>query len=93
MRSDLSPAEVSAEIGLSRSAVYRAIEDGDLVAYRVRGRLRIEPAELTAFKRRQRVTPNRGRAPAYEPLVRQRGQAVARGFGAELSAIRRGSGS
>lgn len=48
--SDLSPREVAAALGLSRSAVYRLIEDGELPAYKVRGRLRIEPQEVHALK-------------------------------------------
>ena len=50
--SNLSPREVAAAIGLSRSAVYRLIEDGELAAYKVRGRLRVEPGEVRAFKER-----------------------------------------
>ena len=40
--SDLSPLEVARELGLSRSAVFRLIEDGELVAYKLRGRLRVQ---------------------------------------------------
>ena len=89
--SDLSPAEVSAEMGLSRSAVYRAIEEGDLVAYRVRGRLRVEPAELAAFKRRERVKPRRPPAAPYEPIIWNRSLAEKASFGAELGSFRKGS--
>jgi excisionase family DNA binding protein len=66
--SDLSPREVAVALGVSRSAVYRLIEDGELPAYRVRGRLRVEPAEVRAFKQRNRVKPrNREGVPMYEP--------------------------
>lgn len=55
-------------LGLSRSAVYRLIEDGELPAYKVRGRLRVEPGEVRAFKQRNRVKPRgRDRVPMYEP--------------------------
>jgi excisionase family DNA binding protein len=66
--SDLSPKEVAVLLGLSRSAVYRLIEDGELPAYKVRGRLRVEPGEVRAFKQRNRVRPrNRHQVPMYEP--------------------------
>lgn len=66
--SDLSPREVAATLGLSRSAVYRLIEDGELQAYKVRGRLRIEPREVHALKQRNQVQPRSRRpAPMYEP--------------------------
>ena len=66
--SDLSPLEVARELGLSRSAVYRLIEEGELVAYKVRGRLRVERGELDALRDRCRVSP-RGRrtTPVFEP--------------------------
>lgn len=88
MTSDLSPAEVSAEMGLSRSAVYRAIEDGDLVAYRVRGRLRVEPAELAAFKKRKRVKPRRPQPAAYEPLEVGHASRTPSSFSTRLAAVR-----
>ncbi len=66
--SDLSPRQVAVALGLSRSAVYRLIEDGELPAYKVRGRLRVEPSEVQAFKQRNRVKPrNRHAVPMYEP--------------------------
>ena len=65
----MSRMEVAATLSLSRSAVYRLIEDGELRAYKVRGRLRIEPGELVALKQRNRVSPRRrGGPPIYEPL-------------------------
>jgi excisionase family DNA binding protein len=67
--SDLSPKEVAAAMGLSRSAVYRLIEDGELRAYKVRGRLRVEPAEVRALRERNRVSPRRRpHPPIYQPL-------------------------
>jgi excisionase family DNA binding protein len=56
----LSPLEAASEFGLSRSAVYRLIEQGELVAYKVRGWLRVEPGELRALRKRCWVAP-RGR--------------------------------
>lgn len=85
---DLSPAEVAAEMGISRSAVYRAIEDGDLVAYKVRSRLRVERAELDAFKARQRVTPRVRQA--YEPALPSPRARESDTFAGKLRAIRGG---
>jgi excisionase family DNA binding protein len=86
--SDLSPKEVAAAMGLSRSAVYRLIEDGELRAYRVRGRLRVEPAEVRALKERNRVSPRRRtRPPIYEPLPLAAAAADGR-FASELRAMR-----
>jgi excisionase family DNA binding protein len=66
--SDLSPLEVARELGLSRSAVYRLIEDGELVAYKVQGRLRVERGDLQALRERSRVPPrDRRRGEAFEP--------------------------
>jgi excisionase family DNA binding protein len=58
--SDLSPKQFAAALGLSRSAVYRLIEDGELRAYKVRGRLRVEPAEVRALRERNRISPGAG---------------------------------
>jgi len=69
--SDLSPREVAQELGLSRSAVYRLIEDGQLAAYKVRGRLRVERGELCALRNRSRVAArSRTLGPAFEPPLR-----------------------
>jgi len=67
----LSPADVAELPGLSRSAIYRAIEDGDLVASKLRGRIRIDRAEVDAWKERSRVRPHPVSA-AYEPPLRSR---------------------
>lgn len=66
--SDLSPREVAQELGLSRSAVYRLIGAGELAAYKVRGRLRVERGELCALRQRSRVAPrSRTLGAAFEP--------------------------
>jgi excisionase family DNA binding protein len=86
--SDLSPREVAVALGLSRSAVYRLIEDGELPAYKVRGRLRIEPREVRAFKQRNRVRPrNRHPVPMYEP-ARFPAQSDSARFVSELKAMK-----
>lgn len=85
---DLSPREVAAALGLSRSAVYRLIEDGELPAYKVRGRLRIEPREVQAFRLRNRVKPrNRKNLAMYEP-VRFPARPDDGRFAAELKAMK-----
>ena len=53
----LSPAEVARCAGLSRAAVYRAIERGELKASRLCGRLRVEPGDFEEWKRRGLVRP------------------------------------
>lgn len=86
--SDLSPREVAVALGVSRAAVYRLIEDGELPAYKVRGRLRIEPGEVRAFKQRNRVRPrNRHRVPMYEP-ARFPAHGDSGRFAAELKAMK-----
>lgn len=85
--SDLSPKEVAGILGLSRSAVYRLIEDGELQAYKVRGRLRIEPQEVHALKQRNRVQPRSRPALTYEPARFPRASDGGR-FAAELTAMK-----
>ncbi len=51
----LSPEDVAVRCGLSRRAVYRAIERGDLLASRLCHRLRIRPADVDAWIERSRV--------------------------------------
>ena len=59
----LSPEVVARRCGLSRRAVYRAIERGDLRASRVCSRLRVRPADLTDWLDRNRVEPEAARRP------------------------------
>ncbi len=63
----LTPAQVGRLTNLSRAAVYRAIERGELRASRLCGRLRVDPEELEAWKHRNLVTTSKGSAPA--PLL------------------------
>ncbi len=51
----LSPAQVAELCGLSRRAVYRAIERGELPAARLCHRLRVETGDLDAWLHRSRV--------------------------------------
>jgi excisionase family DNA binding protein len=57
-----SPEQIAIRVGLSRKAIYRAIERGELVAHRLCGRLRIHPDDEHAWIQEHRVTP----APAAE---------------------------
>ncbi len=59
----LSPEEVARRCGLSRKAVYRAIERGELKAFRLCSRLRIDPDAVDAWLEANIVTHN-GPAPS-----------------------------
>ena len=59
----LAPSTVAQLCGLSRRAVYRAIERGELRASRVCSRLRVRPADLTDWLDRNRVEPATARSP------------------------------
>src|SRR3954451_1219935 len=88
----LLSADAVAELtGLSRSLVYREIERGHLLAYKVGTRLRIEPAAVKAWKARCQVRP-RSESPVFEPKMRGRRRGVSSAFVAELDAIEREAG-
>ena len=53
----LSPEDVATRCGLSRRAVYRAIERGELPASRLCSRLRVRPEDLDAWIAGKRVEP------------------------------------
>lgn len=66
--SALAPDEVAAHCGLSRKAVYRAIERGELRAFRLCSRLRIRPEDLNAWLNAHAVgQPARDSRPARQP--------------------------
>jgi len=88
---DLSPRDVAALTGLSRSLIYREIERGNLAAYRIGARLRVEPEAVARWKERCRVRP-RMEAPMYEPAPRSRGVRCSSGFADDLAAIERATG-
>ena len=52
-----TPEQVARRTGLSRKAIYRAIERGELTAYRLCGRLRIHPDDEHAWIEHNRVKP------------------------------------
>lgn len=83
----LSPAQVAELTGLSRAAIYRAVEEGELRASKLRGRIRVDEAELAAWKERTRVTPRRHVA-AYEPPMAGRSSPQESTFRQEVRAIR-----
>ena len=90
MAGDLSPADVAAVTGLSRSLIYREIERGNLAAYRVGTRLRVEPDAVARWKERCRVRP-RSEPPIYEPVAnRRRGEGRSSEFAEQLTAIEAG---
>ena len=55
----LSVERVAELTGLSRRSVYRAVDAGELAAYRLRGRVRIPEAALDAWLEAHRVAPRR----------------------------------
>lgn len=85
--SDLSPMEAAKEMGVSRSLVYRLIEQGELAAYQVSNRLRIPHDGIEELRRRNRVRA-RSAPPIYEPQVKTRPRPEHDRFAADLRAIR-----
>lgn len=53
----LTPREIAELCGLSYRSVLRAIEDGELRAFRLRGRLRVDNEDYVAWLEGARVTP------------------------------------
>lgn len=65
MTEQLLTAEKVAELtGLSRRSVYRAVDTGELDAYRLRGRVRIPEAALQRWLDAHRIAPRRREPPA-----------------------------
>jgi excisionase family DNA binding protein len=62
----LTPLEVAERCGLSRLAIYRAIERGELPASKLCGRLRLRPTDVEAWIEARRVQPS-GLAPPSAP--------------------------
>lgn len=65
----LTVAEIAAATKLSRSAIYRAIEDGELAAHKLRGRIRVARASYEAWVSGARVTRERRDAPSFERSI------------------------
>lgn len=53
----LSPEQVATACGLSRRAVYRAIDRGELTAFRLCSRLRIRPDDVEAWVEANQIEP------------------------------------
>jgi excisionase family DNA binding protein len=53
----MSPEDVAAKCGLSRKAIYRAIERGELAATRLCSRIRIRPQDVDQWIEANRVPP------------------------------------
>ncbi len=87
----LSVDAVAELTGLSRSLVYREIERGNLRAYKVGARLRIDPAAVASWKERCQVRP-RSAPPIYEPVTQARRRGVSSVFVDKLDAIERQAG-
>jgi excisionase family DNA binding protein len=87
--SDLSPQQAAEKLGVSRSLVYRLVEQGEFPnAYQVSNRLRIPCADVDALRKRNRVRPRQ--TPMYEPPTRSRPPRESSSFASQLRAIRGG---
>lgn len=75
----LAVAEVAETIGLSESAVYRAIATGELRASKLRGRLRVQLSDLDSWIESNLVRPEarwHTRLVTDRPLVRTGGSGL-----------------
>jgi excisionase family DNA binding protein len=87
--SDLSPKQAAERLGVSRSLVYRLVEQGEFPnAYQVSNRLRIPRADVDALRERKRVRPRP--APMYEPPRSSHARPSSSSFAAQLQAIKGG---
>lgn len=66
----LTPKEVAELTGLSYRSVLRAIEAGDLKAYRLRGRLRVEHEDYEAWLADNAVRPAQAGAASMQRAQR-----------------------
>jgi excisionase family DNA binding protein len=88
--SDLSPKQAAETLGVSRSLVYRLVEQGEFPnAYQVSNRLRIPRADVEALRERKRVRPCR--VPMYEPPGSSLAQPPSSRFASQLRAIKGGA--
>jgi excisionase family DNA binding protein len=88
--SDLSPKQAAENLGVSRSLVYRLVEQGEFPnAYQVSNRLRIPRADVDALRERKRVRPRRVRM--YEPSGSSRAGRTSSRFADQLQTIRGGT--
>jgi excisionase family DNA binding protein len=90
---DLTPLEAAAELGCSRTLIYRLIERGELPGtYELPGsrRKRIPRGDIEALKKRQRVSAERD-VPLYEPRLARPAARRSTTFAQELAAIEAGA--
>ncbi len=64
----LSPEQVATACGLSRRAVYRAIDRGELTAFRLCSRLRIRPEDVEAWVQGNQIAPGARERPLERPV-------------------------
>lgn len=85
----LTVTEIAGAAKLSRSAVYRAIEDGELEAHKVRGRIRVPREAYDAWLERSRVRKVRREPMTFERGIPSRTEPPSDTFAAKLQAMRR----
>jgi excisionase family DNA binding protein len=77
-------------LGVSRSLVYRLVEQGEFPnAYQVSNRLRIPTADVDALRERKRVRPRGDEM--YEPTRSSRARRASSSFASQLETIRGGA--
>ncbi len=79
-RTLLTVSDVAETTGLSPNAVYRAIWDGELRASKLRGRLRIQPADFDAWIDSNLVTTRGVNNPPPAPARPLRRNGLGRGL-------------
>lgn len=67
----LSPQQVADAYGLSRQAIYRAIDRGELSASKLCGRIRIAPGALAEWILASRIVPREAVRPVSRADVRE----------------------
>ena len=65
MNETYTPDEVAKMFKISKHTVYELIKRGDLRAFKVGNKMRIEPAELNRYKQLMETTPKPNPSPAY----------------------------
>ena len=70
---DLTVRQVAELTSLSRDAIYRAIDRGELDALRLCDRIRIETDAYRRWRAARRIKPRRNGSPMLDPAPRTRG--------------------
>lgn len=84
----LSPEDVARRCGLSRKAVYRAIERRELVATRICSRLRMRPADVDAWIDGGLLVDHPSPPPRRETILRHGGVGLVALLGADRTSSR-----